>query len=144
LLVGLGYAFPWPALASIVVGQVPVSERAAALGALNAFYDLAVAASSAVAGAAAGRWGLNAPFWIALACVGAAVIMVLVTNVAQTPRPGGHSPELWDAGEDGNSGVEVFAHGEPPPFSRNLLKKREIGVAMSGDAMTRFPAGPAG
>src|ERR1019366_2121398 len=41
LLVGLGYSFPWPALASIVVGQVPVSERAAALGALKAFYDLA-------------------------------------------------------------------------------------------------------
>jgi len=118
LLVGLGYAFPWPALASIVVGQVPVSERAAALGALNAFYDLAVAASSAVAGAAAGSWGLTAPFWIALACVGAAVVMVLITNVARTHRPGGRSPELWNSGEDAGTPVEVFAHGQPPPLAR--------------------------
>ena len=36
-LIGLGYSFPWPALASVVVGQVPIGERAAALGALNAF-----------------------------------------------------------------------------------------------------------
>lgn len=77
LLVGLGYAFPWPALASVVVGQVPVSERAAALGALNAFYDLFVAVSSAVAGAAAGRWGFAAPFWMALGAVGVAAAMVL-------------------------------------------------------------------
>ncbi len=77
LLVGLGYSFPWPALASVVVGQVPVSERAAALGALNAFYDLFVAGSSAIAGAAAGRWGFAAPFWMALGSVGIAAALVL-------------------------------------------------------------------
>ena len=81
MLVGLGYSFPWPALASLVVGQVPVSERAAALGALNAFYDLFVAGSSAVAGAAAGHWGLTAPFWMALACVGGAAALVLITGM---------------------------------------------------------------
>jgi MFS family permease len=81
LLIGLGYSFPWPALASVVVSQVPVSERAMALGALNAFYDLFVAGSSAVAGAAAGRWGFTAPFWIALGCVAAATVMVLTIGV---------------------------------------------------------------
>jgi len=86
LLVGLGYSFPWPALASVVVGQVPVSERAAALGALNAFYDLFVAGSSAVAGAAAGYWGLTAPFWIALACVGGAAALVLITGLGTKPQ----------------------------------------------------------
>jgi MFS family permease len=80
LLVGLGYSFPWPALASVVVGQVPISERASALGALNAFYDLFVAGSSAVAGAAAGRWGFTAPFWMALGCVGIATGMVLTVG----------------------------------------------------------------
>lgn len=90
LLVGLGYSFPWPALASVVVGQVPISERAAALGALNAFYDLFVAASSAVAGAAAGRWGFNAPFWIALACVGIATAMVLTIGAGAARS---HAPE---------------------------------------------------
>jgi MFS family permease len=80
-LVGLGYAFPWPALATVVVGQVPVAERAAALGALNAFYDLFVAASSAIAGAAAGQWGLTAPFWMALACVGSAAALVVISGI---------------------------------------------------------------
>jgi MFS family permease len=80
-LVGLGYAFPWPALATVVVGQVPVAERAAALGALNAFYDLFVAASSAIAGAAAGQWGLTAPFWMAIACVGSAAALVVISGI---------------------------------------------------------------
>jgi MFS family permease len=80
-LVGLGYSFPWPALASVVVAQVSVSERAAALGALNAFYDLFVAVSSAVAGAAAGHWGFTAPFWMALACVGAAAALVVISGI---------------------------------------------------------------
>jgi MFS family permease len=84
LLVGLGYAFPWPALASVVVGRVSVAERATALGALNAFYDLFVAASSAIAGAAAGRWGLTAPFWMALACVGIAVALVIIAGIGKT------------------------------------------------------------
>jgi len=82
-LVGLGYAFPWPALATVVVGQVPVAERAAALGALNAFYDLFVAASSAIAGAAAGQWGLTAPFWMALACVGSAAALVVISGIGR-------------------------------------------------------------
>jgi MFS family permease len=83
LLVGLGYSFPWPALASVVVGEVSVSERASALGALNAFYDLFVAGSSAVAGAAAGRWGLAAPFWMALASVGCATGLVMYTGIGR-------------------------------------------------------------
>jgi len=86
LLVGLGYSFPWPALASVVVGQVSLSERAAALGALNAFYDLFVACSSAIAGAAAGRWGLTAPFWIALASVGLATALVVITRIDGKPH----------------------------------------------------------
>ena len=85
VLVGLGYSFPWPALASVVVSEVPVSERAAALGALNAFYDLFVAGSSAVAGAAAGRWGLASPFWIALASVGCATVLVMSTGIGRRP-----------------------------------------------------------
>jgi MFS family permease len=83
-LVGLGYAFPWPALATVVVDQVPVAERAAALGAFNAFYDLFVAASSAIAGAAAGHWGLTAPFWMALACVAGAAALVVISGIGTT------------------------------------------------------------
>jgi hypothetical protein len=65
---------------------VPVSERAAALGALTAFYDLFVAGSSAVAGAAAGRWGFTAPFWMALGCVGAATVLVLTIGTGAKSR----------------------------------------------------------
>jgi MFS family permease len=108
LLIGLGYAFPWPALASVVVAQVSVSERAAALGALNAFYDLAVAASSAAAGAAAGHWGLTAPFWIALACVCIAITMLMTSSVAQRHPASNRSPEFWDAPPD-----EVLIAGAP-------------------------------
>lgn len=81
IVVGLGYSFPWPALASVVVGEVAASERAAALGALNAFYDLFVAGSSAVAGAAAGHWGFAAPFWIALVSAGGATALVISSHL---------------------------------------------------------------
>lgn len=96
LLVGLGYSFPWPALASVVVDRVPVSERAAALGALTAFYDLFVAASSALAGAVAGHWGFTSVFWMAFGCMWISMALVMVTNIGkrvtsapriQTPSP---------------------------------------------------------
>ena len=85
LLVGLGYAFPWPALASLVIARVPAAERAAALGALTAFYDLFVAGSSAVAGAVAGYFGLASVFWLALCSIGAAVVMLLLTGIGKEP-----------------------------------------------------------
>lgn len=91
-LIGLGYSFPWPALASVVVGQVSVTERAAALGALNAFYDIFVAASSAIAGAAAERWGFTAPFWMALVCVGGAVALVFTTSAGAGSRSPSEPP----------------------------------------------------
>jgi MFS family permease len=83
LLIGLGYAFPWPALALVVVNQVQPSERAAALGALTAFYDLFVAVSSAVAGAVAGHFGLTSVFWFAFLCMCAAVVTTFATNIGE-------------------------------------------------------------
>ena len=85
LLIGLGYAFPWPALALVVVNRVQPSERAAALGALTAFYDLFVAASSAVAGAVAGHFGLTSVFWLAFACMCVSVVMTFVTDIGDAP-----------------------------------------------------------
>src|SRR3954470_4504741 len=87
LLIGLGYAFPWPALALVVVNRVQPSERAAALGALTAFYDLFVAVSSAIAGAVAGHFGLTAVFWLAFVCMCAAVVTSYVTKAGDTPLP---------------------------------------------------------
>lgn len=90
LVVGLGYSFPWPALASVVIGRVPATERAAALGALNAFYDLFLAGSSAIAGAVAQYWGLTSVFWMALACIGAAVVMMFTTGIGRNPSTEAH------------------------------------------------------
>ncbi len=81
LLVGLGYSFPWPALASVVVSRVEASERALALGALTAFYDLFLAGSSAVAGLIAGRWGLASVFWMAVISIGGAAAVVAITGI---------------------------------------------------------------
>jgi MFS family permease len=83
LLVGLGYSFPWPALASVVVTRVPVGERAAALGALNAFYDLFVAVSAAAAGAVAGHWGFPSVFWMAFACMWVSLGLVAGTDIGR-------------------------------------------------------------
>jgi MFS family permease len=84
-VVGLGYSLPWPALASVVVGRVSASERASALGALTAFYDVAVAASSALAGAIAGHFGLSSVFWFAFACVPVAIGVTLATGIGAAP-----------------------------------------------------------
>jgi len=85
LAAGLGYAFPWPALASVVVSRVPASERASALGALTAFYDLFVAGSSTVAGAIAGRFGFTAVFWFAFASMLVSVVLTLTTSIGVAP-----------------------------------------------------------
>lgn len=100
LLVGLGYAFPWPALASVVVGRVPARERAAALGALTAFYDLFVAASSAVAGAVAGRWGFTAVFWFAFGCACTAALLVTVTGIGRERAAAREGGFAFEAGEN--------------------------------------------
>lgn len=99
LLIGLGYSFPWPALASVVVARVPVSERAAALGALTAFYDLFVAGSSAAAGLVAGHWGFASVFWMSLACMFVSMVLVAVTNVGRevTSEPRTQTPSPYRA-----------------------------------------------
>ena len=97
LLVGLGYSFPWPALATVVVARVPVYERAAALGALTAFYDLFVAGSSAVAGLVAGYFGFVSAFWLALASAGVAVAIVWATNVGRSEAPEDVAEDAGDA-----------------------------------------------
>src|SRR3954451_2932611 len=92
LLIGIGYAFPWPALALIVVNRVRSSERASALGALTAFYDAVVAVSSGIAGAIAGHFGFTAVFWFAFLCMCCGVILTLTTNLTAA-RPVLHTQD---------------------------------------------------
>jgi MFS family permease len=99
LLVGLGYAFPWPALAVVVVSRVRAEERASALGALTAFYDLFVAGGSAVAGAVAGHFGFASVFWMAFACMCASATILLSTGlgVGFTSAPQTRTPSPYPA-----------------------------------------------
>jgi MFS family permease len=99
LLVGLGYAFPWPALAVVVVARVKPWERASGLGALTAFYDLFVAASSAIAGAVAGHFGFVSVFWLAFGCMCGSLLLVMVTDVGAgvTSAPQIRTPSPYPA-----------------------------------------------
>ena len=82
-LVGLGYSFPWPSLAIVVVRSVGDNERASALGALNAFFDLFVSLGALTAGGLAGRFGYTSVFWLAAASASCAEIIAWVTGVGR-------------------------------------------------------------
>lgn len=77
-VVGLGYCLPFPALATLVAGRVPASERGAALGALVAFYDVFVGVGSVVAGLLAARAGTPSVFAFGAAGVLAAACVNVV------------------------------------------------------------------
>ncbi|HEY3442522.1 MAG TPA: MFS transporter [Paludibaculum sp.] len=80
-LVGIGYSFPWPSLAVIVVEKVSEGERASALGALTACFDLFVALGAVAAGLLAGWAGLTAVFWMGLCSAALAAVVARVARV---------------------------------------------------------------
>lgn len=86
-LVGLGYSFPWPSLAVIVVRSVADNERATALGALNAFFDLFVSLGALASGALATKFGYTSVFWLAAASGICAAVLAGVTGVGREPMP---------------------------------------------------------
>lgn len=71
-LLGLGFSFPWAAIASSVLRRTPDHERGSVMGVLSAFYDLFVGVSSFVAGFVAKRYGYPAAFLMAAASIGLA------------------------------------------------------------------------
>ena len=84
-VVGLGYSFPWPSLAVIVVREVKETERASALGTLTAFYDLFVAFGATAGGALSSRLGLTSVFWMAFCSVGCAAAIAWATRIGTEP-----------------------------------------------------------
>jgi MFS family permease len=64
-LIGFGYSFPWPSIASAVLGRVPERERASSLGTMTAFVDLFVGFGSFIDGAVAKQFGYAALYWLA-------------------------------------------------------------------------------
>jgi MFS family permease len=73
-ILGLGFSFPWSAVATTVLRDIPADERGSAVGFLSAFYDLFVGVSSFAAGFVAGHYGYPAAFLMsAAALLGAGV-----------------------------------------------------------------------
>jgi MFS family permease len=73
-ILGLGFSFPWSAVATTVLRDIPADERGSAVGFLSAFYDLFVGVSSFAAGFVAGHYGYPAAFLMSAgALLGAAV-----------------------------------------------------------------------
>ena len=73
-ILGLGFSFPWSAVASTVLRDIPADERGSAVGILSAFYDLFVGLSSFAAELVARHYGYPAAFVMsAVALIGAGV-----------------------------------------------------------------------
>ncbi len=88
-VVGLGYCLPFPALASLVAGRVPASQRGGALGALVAFYDIFVGVGSVLGGLLAARAGTGAVF---VAAAGGVVLAGLCNAVLVRQAPTTDAP----------------------------------------------------
>ena len=91
-VVGLGYCLPFPALATLVAGRVPASQRGAAIGALTAFYDVFVGVGSVLSGLVADRSGTAAVFVLAaggvLAAAAVDVVLARQDRQARVARTG--------------------------------------------------------
>lgn len=85
-VIGFGYSFPWPSLAVIVVDRVSEYERASALAALTAFFDLFVAVGAAVAGAIGNQFGLVPVFLFAITNIVLALGVVWRTGLGRRSR----------------------------------------------------------
>ncbi len=84
-LIGFGFSFPWPSVASFVLQRIDDSRRASGMGVLTAFADLFLGVGSLLAGAVASRFGYP---WIyvtsAVAVLGA---VALAERVLAEPHP---------------------------------------------------------
>ncbi len=91
-LLGLGFSFPWSAVASTVLRQTPAEQHGSTVSILSAFYDLFVGTSSLVAGTVAYQHGYPAAFLMAaVSLLGAAIagrfVFAHAGHLAQQVRP---------------------------------------------------------
>jgi MFS family permease len=73
-ILGVGFSFPWSAIAATVLRRTPERERGSAVGVLSAFFDLFVGVSSFAAGLVSNRFGYSGAFVMGAAALGAAAI----------------------------------------------------------------------
>jgi MFS family permease len=88
---GIGYSFPWPSLATIVLGRVRAEERGSTLATLTAYFDLFVALGSAAAGMILGRFGILSVMWFAVMSVAAGMV-VSASRLRPVRSEGGAGP----------------------------------------------------
>ncbi len=85
-ILGLGFSFPWSAVASKVLRETPANQRGSVVSVLSAFYDLFVGVSSFAAGTVADHFGYAAAFWMAVGSIGLAAIAGRWVFFQQTTR----------------------------------------------------------
>ncbi len=93
-ILGLGFSFPWSAVAATVLRRTPEEERGSVVGVLSAFYDLFVGLSSFAAGMMAKRWGYPSAFVMATVAVGIAAILARYVFAVPAKE---ESPELAES-----------------------------------------------
>lgn len=74
-LIGFGFSFPWPSIATVVLRRVSPAERASSIGILSATVDLFVALSSFMSGAVATHFGYTATYLAAVAALGGSALV---------------------------------------------------------------------
>ena len=74
-LLGLGFSFPWSAVAATVLRRVPEGERGSVVSVLSAFYDFFVGIASFAAGMMAKQWGYPSAFIMAALSVCVAAVL---------------------------------------------------------------------
>jgi MFS family permease len=85
IVMGVGFAMMFPALALMVVGGVGEDRRGSAMGAFTAFFDIGVGLGAPLAGATAALAGYPAVFLLAaIAAVGTAVLAAAPRRQAAT------------------------------------------------------------
>ena len=84
-LLGLGFSFPWSAVASTALRRIPENERGSGVGVMSAFYDLFVGVSSFAAGLVAKQFGYGAAFLMAAAALIAAAFAGRIVFRANPP-----------------------------------------------------------
>jgi MFS family permease len=82
-VLGLGYSFPWPAIAIIVMNRAPERERASAVGILGAYYDIYVAMGAFFAGLIAQHFGLFPVVWFATGALAIGLVASLWTGLGK-------------------------------------------------------------
>jgi predicted MFS family arabinose efflux permease len=85
-LTGVGFSLVFPALGVEAVKRVPLPNRGTALGVFTGFADVSFFLVGPIAGAVIGAWGYSSAFLFALACVLAALGIVLVLRQSQPDR----------------------------------------------------------